>query len=105
MAHGLVFKLPESWKEYKHRYSHHKTYLNLQQTIIDIQIEETNRMSEKVSRTKEFTSKANVLEGGSSRPPQHNKKHDFKGKENFHNKNGPTLKSKRKRIIVLFVAR
>ena len=55
MAHGLVFKLPDSWKEYKHRYSHHRTYLNLQQTIVDIQIEETNRMSEKVSRAKELT--------------------------------------------------
>ena len=29
VAHGLVFKLPDSWKEYKHRYSHHRTYLNL----------------------------------------------------------------------------
>ena len=80
VTHSLVFKLPGSWKEYKHRYSHHKTYLNLQQTIVDIQIEETNRMSEKVSRAKEFISKANVVEGGPSRPPQHNKKHDFKGK-------------------------
>ena len=47
VAHGLVFKLSDSWKEYKHRYSHHRTYFNLQQTIVDIQIEETNRMSEK----------------------------------------------------------
>ena len=45
VAHGLAFKLLDSWKEYKPRYSHHKTYLNLQQTIVDIQIEETNRMS------------------------------------------------------------
>ena len=44
MAHGLAFKLLDSWKEYKHRYSHHRTFLNLQQTIIDIQIEETNMM-------------------------------------------------------------
>ena len=89
MAHDLVFKLPDSWKEYKHWYSHHRTYLNLQQTIVDIQIKETNRMSEKVSRAKEFTSKANVEEGGLFRPPQHNKKHDFKGKGKFHNENGP----------------
>ena len=89
MAHDLVFKLPDSWKEYKHRYSHHRTYLNLQQTIVDIQIEETNKMSEKVSRVKEFTSKANAVEGGPSRSPQHYKKHDFKGKGKFHNKNGP----------------
>ena len=89
VAHDLVFRLLDSWKEYKHRYSHHRTYLNLQQTIVDIQIEETNRMSEKVSRAKEFTSKANVVEERPSRPPQHNKKHDFKGKGKFHNKNGP----------------
>ena len=44
VAHGLAFKLLDSWKEYKHRYSHHRTFLNLQQTIIDIQIEETNTM-------------------------------------------------------------
>ena len=89
VAHGLVFRLLDSWKEYKHRYSHHRTYLNLQQTIVDIQIEETNRTSEKVSRVKKFTFKANVVEGGPSRPPQHNKKYDFKGKGKFHNKNGP----------------
>ncbi|KAK7843826.1 hypothetical protein CFP56_011907, partial [Quercus suber] len=29
VAHGLVFKLLDSWKEYKHWYSHHRTYLNL----------------------------------------------------------------------------
>ena len=80
MADGLVFKLLDSCKDYKHQYSHHRTYLNLQQTIVDIQIEERNRMLENVSRVKEFTSKANVVKGGPSRPPQHNKKHDFKGK-------------------------
>ena len=37
-------------------------------------------MSEKVSRAKEFTSKANVVEREPSRPPKHNKKHDFKEK-------------------------
>ena len=54
-------------------------------------------MSEKVSRVKEFTSKANVVEGGSSRPPQHNKKHDFKGKGKFYNKNGlnPQIQKKK----------
>ena len=97
VAHGLVFKLPDSWKEYKHRYSHHRTYLNLQQTIIDIHIKKTNRMSEKVSRAKEFTSMANVVEEGPSRPPQHNEKHDFKGKGKFHNKNGlnPQIQKKK----------
>ena len=34
-----------------------------------------------------FTSNANIVGGGSSRPPQHNNKHDFKGKGKFHNKN------------------
>ncbi|KAK7858323.1 hypothetical protein CFP56_013032 [Quercus suber] len=48
VAHGLVFKLPNSWKEYKHRYSHHRTNLNIQQTIVDIQIEEANRILEKI---------------------------------------------------------
>ena len=50
----MAFKQLDSWKEYKHQYSHHRTYLNLQQIIVDIQIEETNRMSEKVYRVKEF---------------------------------------------------
>ena len=45
VAHGIVFKLSDSWKEYKHRYSHHRTYLNLQHTIVDIQIEETVRLN------------------------------------------------------------
>ena len=54
-------------------------------------------MSEKVSRAKEFTSKANVVEGGPSRPPQHNKKHDFNGKGKFHNKNGPNPQIQKKK--------
>ena len=97
VTHGLVFKLPDSCKEYKYRYSHHRTYLNLQQTIVDIQIEEANRMSEKVSRAKEFISKANVVEERPSRPPQHNKKHDFKGKGKFHNKNGTNPQIQKKK--------
>ena len=62
-------------------------------------------MTEKVSKAKKFTSKANVVMGGPSRPPQHNKKHDFKEKGKFHNKMVQILKSKRKGVIVLFVAR
>ena len=79
--------------------------MNLQQTIVDIQIEETNEMSEKVSRAKEFTSKANVVERGPFRPPQHNKKHDFKGKGKFHNKNGPNPQIQKKKGNFLLVAR
>ena len=60
-------------------------------------------MSEKVSRAKEFTSKA--VEGGLSRPPQHNNKHDFKGKGKFQNKNGSNPQIQKKRVIILFVAR
>ena len=53
-------------------------------------------MSEKVSRAKEFTSKA--VEGGLSRPPQHNNnKHDFKGKGKFQNKNGPNPQIQKKK--------
>ena len=54
-------------------------------------------MTEKVSKAKKFTSKANVVMGGPSRPPQHNKKHDFKEKGKFHNKNGlnPQIQKKR----------
>ena len=62
-------------------------------------------MTEKVSKAKKFPSKANVVEGGPSRPPQHNKKHDFKEKGKFHNEMVQILKSKRKGVIVLFVAR
>ena len=54
-------------------------------------------MSEKVSRAKEFTSKANVVEGGPFRPPQHNEKHDIKGKENFQNKNGSNPQIQKKK--------
>ena len=80
MTRGLVYKLLDSWKEYKHRCNNHRTYLNLQQTIVDIQIEETNRMFKISSKVKEFTSKANVVEGEPFRPPQNNKKYDPRGK-------------------------
>ena len=54
-------------------------------------------MSENASKAKEFTSKANVVEGWPSRPPQNNKKHDPIGKGKFHNKNGlnPQIQKKR----------
>ena len=97
VAHGLVYKLPDSWKEYKNRYNHHRTYLNLQQTIVDIQIEETNRMSEISSKTKEFTSKANIVEGGPFRPPENNKKYDPRGKEKFYNKNNTNPQIQKKK--------
>ena len=54
-------------------------------------------MSEKVSTVKEFTSRANVVEGGPSRPLQHNKKHDFKGKGKYLNKNGPNPQIQKKK--------
>ena len=105
VAHDLVFKLPDSWKEYKHRYSHHRTYLNLQQTIVDIQIGETNRMSEKVSRVKEFTSKANVVEEDPLDLHNIIRNMILRKNENFIIKMAQIFKSKRKRVIVLFVAR
>ena len=97
VAHGLVYKLPDSWKEYKHWYNHHRTYLNLQQIIVDIQIEETNRMSEISSKTKEFTSKANIVEGGPFRPPKNNNKYDPRGKGKFYNKNNTNPQIQKKK--------
>ena len=97
MAHGLVYKLLDSWKEYKHRYNHHRTYINFQQTIVDIQIEETNRMFEISSKAKKFTSKANIVEGEPFRPPQNNKKYDPRGKGKFYNKTNPNPQIQKKK--------
>ena len=46
-------------------------------------------MSEIFSKAKEFTSKANIVEGEPFRPPQNNKKYDPRGKGKFYNKNNP----------------
>ena len=97
VTHGLVDKLLDSWKEYKHRYNHHRTYLNLQQTIIDIQIKETNRMSKISFKAKEFTSKANIVEGEPFKPPQNSKKYDPRGKGKFYNKNNPNPQIQKKK--------
>ena len=97
MTHGLVYKLLDSWKEYKHQYNHYRTYLNLQQTIINIQIEETNRMSEISSKAKKFTSKANIVEGEPFKPPQNSKKYDPRGKGKFYNKNNTNPQIQKKK--------
>ena len=74
VTHSLVDKLLNSWKEYKLQYTHNRTYLSLQQTIVDTKIEERNKKFERESSAKELALKANIVEIRPFKPPQFHKK-------------------------------
>ena len=54
-------------------------------------------MFEISSKAKEFTSNANIIEGGPFRPPQNNKKYDPTGKWKFYNKNNTNPQIQKKK--------
>ena len=58
----LVETLPESWKDYKNNMKHKRKQMSLEDVIIHIRIEEQNRNRDNVEKTKELSSKANVVE-------------------------------------------
>jgi hypothetical protein len=87
VTHSLVDKFSDSWKEYKLQYTHNRTYLSLQQTIVDTKIKERNKKIERESSAKELALKANIVEIRPSKPPQFHKKNDFKTKGKFQKKN------------------
>ncbi|XP_054794054.1 uncharacterized protein LOC129299598, partial [Prosopis cineraria] len=58
----LIEKLPESWSNYKQQLKHKQKQLSLTDLITHIIIKDTNRKAIRAVRTKEMTSKANLVE-------------------------------------------
>ena len=81
IAGFLIERLPESWKDYKNNLKHKRKHMTLEDVIVHIRIEEKNRLRDKASLAKEFATKANLIEGGSSKP-QSRSQQNFKGKNN-----------------------
>ena len=77
---------------------HKRKQMSLEDVIIHIRIEEQNRNRDNVEKTKELSSKANVVE----EKPKNNmsRKQNSRTKPNASNKvHNPTIKKKRVRIL------
>lgn len=56
-------KLPPSWKDYRNYLKHKKRDLSMEDLVVHIRIEESNRMRDTTNYPNlEFTSKANLVE-------------------------------------------
>jgi guanylate kinase len=58
----LIEKLPPSWKEYRNYLKHKKRDMSLEDLVVHIRIEESNRQKDKNNLFNEFSSKANLVE-------------------------------------------
>ena len=59
-AAAFIEKLPPSWKDYRNYLKHKRRDLSMEDLIVHIRIEESNRMGDITNYTNlEFTSKAN----------------------------------------------
>lgn len=87
---SLIEKLPKSWKDYKNNVKHKRKQMSLEDLILHIRIEEKNYMQDKVIKAKEISSKANVIEGKSSKHYNKSKfsnaKHDNRSQPKHENK-------------------
>jgi hypothetical protein len=61
-AAALIEKLPPSWKEYRNYLKHKKRDMSLEDLVVHIRIEESNRQKDKNDLVNEFSSKANLVE-------------------------------------------
>ncbi|XP_031247862.1 uncharacterized protein LOC116105594 [Pistacia vera] len=74
VAGCLIEKLLDSWRDYKNSMKHKRKQMSLEDVIVHIRIEETNRLRDKADKAKELTSKANVVENQVAPPQPKNKK-------------------------------
>ncbi|GMJ08125.1 hypothetical protein HRI_004481700 [Hibiscus trionum] len=65
VARLLIEKLPQSWNDYKQQLKHKQ--LSMKELITHIIIEETNRKELKNANKREFTTRANLIEGNARR--------------------------------------
>ena len=61
-AATLIEKLSPSWKEYKNYWKHKKRDMSLEDLVVHIRIEESNREKDKNDLASELSSKANLVE-------------------------------------------
>ena len=98
----LIETLLDSWKDYKNSMKHERKQVSLEDAIIHIRIEEQNKTRDKAKRTKELSSKANVVEERLRPKFNRPKRQNPRTKPNSSNKvQNPTFK---KKVIALFMA-
>lgn len=74
----LIEKLSELWNEYKYNLKHKQKLLTMDELILYILTEDTNRRESKVARAKEMATKAHLVQVKG----YDNKTHDLKPKVN-----------------------
>lgn len=93
VADLLIEKLPKSWNDYKNQLKHKHKQLSLEDLVVHIIIEETNRKELQSIRVKEMASKANLAQGKSQNSI---KRHEYKNKTNYKPKaTNPSFKKKK----------
>ena len=78
---AFIEKLPPSWRDFKNYLKHKRKELSLEDLIVQLRIEEDNRLSEKKVGKNLEVSKANVVEEGSK--PNKKRKTPSKSREGF----------------------
>ena len=98
-AAAFIEKLPPSWKDYRNYLKHKSRDLSMEDLIVHIQIEESNRMRDITNYTNlEFTSKANLVEQKNAEKFQKKKKNGegLMERLNVYSRNKIILERKRK---------
>ena len=89
----LVETFLESWKDCKNNIEHKRKQMSLEDIIIHIRIEEQNQNRDNVEKTKELSSKANVVEEKPKPKNNRFRKQNTRTKPNASNKvRNPTIK-------------
>ena len=82
VAGYLVETLPKSWKDYKNNMKNKRKQMSLEDVMIHIKIQEQNQKKDNVEKTKELTSKANVVEEKLKPKSNRSRKHNSRTKPN-----------------------
>ncbi|KAK4280476.1 hypothetical protein QN277_012099 [Acacia crassicarpa] len=61
---AFIEKLPPSWKDFKNYLKHKRKEMSLEDLIVQLRIEEDNKISEKKLGSNPIVSKANIVEDG-----------------------------------------
>ncbi|GMI72561.1 hypothetical protein HRI_000925400 [Hibiscus trionum] len=89
----LIEKLPPSWNDYKQQLKHKHKQLSLKELITRIIIEKTNRKEVMNANKREFTTRANLIEGNARRGMS------FKHNSRFRNHAMPKSNNSRNNVM------
>ena len=76
----MIEKLPDSWSDYKQQLKHKQKQLSLVDLITHIIMEDTNYKEQKAAKTKQMTTKANLVQTDTKRYKHKSQNSDNKPK-------------------------